>query len=487
MQLLRCACPQCGTTLRVKDRAYLGRPVPCPDCQTLVVLKAADADHLVASLAEEPAAAKPVTARPLVQPPWAERLKRWAGNVTVISWAATLFVAALIAGVALWPKRSPRPITADSRPATVTVDSPESVQPSSVVEPGIAVPNEPGPWAARETDGPEDRLERLGHRLAEFHEQHQRWPTEHPPRSFLAELQLLENIHAADQRILEVLNPVLKETTEPDGVGVTHFVGVAGVGEDAAQLPVDHPRAGIFGTDRITQQDHVTDGLSHTLLMMGVEQRLGPWTDSGQATVRSLTSEPYLRGPDGFGTGQADGMFVLLADGSVKFLSSEIHPVLLRRMAAMADGLPLDLSVPGDPAPPLAMSEPADPGDLPPAGIPEPSEPVVIAEPLPEIDFDAALNQPLERFRQDRAVPRRELLDLLEEMLGAPIRYDLAALGAAALALDQNVSVDLQDVTVGDVLNKVLDKSDLTYEREKRSLRLLRKADVPPEPGDSAN
>ena len=483
MHLLRCACPQCGTTLRVKDRAYLGRPVPCPDCRTLLVLKAVDSDHLEATFAEVSPVEKPIASRPASASTWSDGLKRWATNVTVISWAATFVVAMLITGVAFWPKRSPRPATADFSPVPASVVDEQSEP--AVIEPGIPVPVEPKPWAARETDSPEDRLERLGQRLTDYLHQHDQWPRDHPPRSFLDELQPPSEVHAAGILVPEFLNPLLPETTTPAGISVTHFVGVAGVGVDAPGLPVEHPRAGIFGTQRITKPEHVTDGLSHTLLLMGVENHLGPWTDAGPATMRPLTQEPYLHGPDGFGTGQPDGMFVLLADGSVKFLADGTHPVILRRMAAMADGLPLDLSVPGDPAPPVALSEPAEPGDLPPAGIPEETEPVVMTEPLPAIDFDLALNQPLERFRQDRAVPRRELLDLLEEMLGAPIRYDVESLGTAADALDQIVSVDLQDVTVGDVLNKVLEKSDLSYEREKRSLRLRRKAEPPSEPGSS--
>ena len=96
MQLLRCACPQCGTTLRVKDRAYLGRPVPCPDCRTRLVLKVVDADHLEAVLADVPAPEQPIMSRPASKSAWSYRLQSWATNVTVISWAATFVVAVLI-------------------------------------------------------------------------------------------------------------------------------------------------------------------------------------------------------------------------------------------------------------------------------------------------------------------------------------------------------------------------------------------------------
>jgi hypothetical protein len=187
--------------------------------------------------------------------------------------------------------------------------------------------------------------------------------------------------------------------------------------------------------------------------------------------MRPLTQEPYVHGPDGFGTGQDDGMFALMADGSVKFLNAATHPVLLRRMAAMADGLPLDLSVPGDPAPAMVEAEPIDATPLPEADMPPPEEPVAAA---PPVDLDAALTQPLQRFRQTRGAARRELLELVEEMLGAPIRYDVEALGDAAAALDQRITLDLNDVTVEVVLRRVLEGSGLIYEREKDGLRLRR-------------
>jgi hypothetical protein len=398
-------------------------------------------------------------------------------NVTVLSWGATAVVAALTAA-ALWMSR-PTPPPAPVEAASPEAPLPEPELPQEKVP--LPAPNIP-PWAARETDGPEERLERLGMRLIDALNRRGRWPADtpaerpdEPPRSFFVELQQPADDAGRRALVREFLNPLLAETTTPQGDGVTHFVGVAGVGEDGPRLPVDHPRAGIFGAGRHTRKEDVADGLSHTLLLLGVEANLGSWAAAGPATVRPLTQEPYLRGPDGFGTGQDDGMFVLMADGSVKFLSSETHPILMRRMAAMADGLPLDLSVPGDPTPAVVAVEPLDTAPLPPADLPAPEEPPEPVDTKPKIDLNAALAQRLLRFRQGRSVPRRELLDLVEEMLGAPIRYDRASLGEAAEALEQAITLDLQDVTVEDVLRRVLDQSDLTYEREGDGVRLRRK------------
>src|SRR5262249_21127427 len=116
-----------------------------------------------------------------------------------------------------------------------------------------------------------------------------------------------------------------------------HFVGVAGVGSDAARLPASDPRAGIFSYDRATRWDDIRDGASNTWLVLGVRDHLGSWAAGGPSTVRGLTREPYVNGPDGFGTGQEDSMLVLMADGRVRTVSRQADPRILRSLAAMAD------------------------------------------------------------------------------------------------------------------------------------------------------
>ena len=60
-------------------------------------------------------------------------------------------------------------------------------------------------------------------------------------------------------------------------LAVTHFVGMAGVGPDAATLPKSDPRAGIMGYDRQTSPEDVKDGLSNTIFMIEADKSLlGP-------------------------------------------------------------------------------------------------------------------------------------------------------------------------------------------------------------------
>ena len=68
--------------------------------------------------------------------------------------------------------------------------------------------------------------------------------------------------------------------------GATHFVGVAGVGIDAADYSANDPavakKLGIFGYDRQTKVDDITDGLSNTMYMIQVPPTLPrPWIAGG--------------------------------------------------------------------------------------------------------------------------------------------------------------------------------------------------------------
>jgi len=179
--------------------------------------------------------------------------------------------------------------------------------------------------------------------------------------------------------------------------------------------------------------------------------------------MRGLSAEPYLHGPDHFGTGQADGMFALMADGSVKFLSSQTDPKLLRRMAAMADGLPLDAAVPG---------EPKDPE---PAATHQDQTPITV-EVTPErrgYDYERNLSVSITRFQTPQPIMLRVLLRQLAELSAMPI--DLGDLAEDA-ALNQLVSVDLKQTTIRGVLEECLKPAQLSFTADEKGIRLRRAA-----------
>lgn len=292
-------------------------------------------------------------------------------------------------------------------------------------------------------------------------------------------------------------NPQSETFTSDDKFPATHFVGVAGVGADAPTLPVEHPRAGIFGQDRQTKLTDIHDGVSNTMLLAGVENHLGSWAD-GTSSYRAFTREPYLHGPDGFGTGQPKSMYVLMADGSVREVSAETDPRIVRRMAAMNDGLPLDPKVPGEPGsrpdpkpaatpsaadqtaerpkpvettpkPPLVAKTPASetpdkPEPKPTAGPDSKAPPITVDDPVTAtpIDIRAALSRRILSFDQTKPAAAYQLILQIEELAGVRIDYDRKALGEAAARLDKPISLRMKNASLEDLLTEILDQIDLS-------------------------
>jgi prepilin-type processing-associated H-X9-DG protein len=135
----------------------------------------------------------------------------------------------------------------------------------------------------------------------------------------------------------------------PGSPGLTHYVGVAGVGPDAAPLPGTYPGAGVFGYDRRTPMSDIKDGLSTTLLVIETTARNGPWTAGGPPTVRALdpAGGPYLGVGGQFGSNHHYGLLgltpvsatnVLFADGSVRVLTASISPEVFEALATIRGG-----------------------------------------------------------------------------------------------------------------------------------------------------
>lgn len=281
------------------------------------------------------------------------------------------------------------------------------------------------------------------------------------------------------RRLHEFQNPVVKALTGGDGYPATHYVGVAGVGDDAASLSAGDPRAGIFGDNRRTRLSEIRDGTSNTWLTLGVQMHLGSWAAGGRSTVRPLTREPYVNGPDGFGTGSADSMLALLADGSVRVVSAATDPRLLRSLAAMADGPPGESPEAGEEVAARAGHSAPAIGTLIPLtsdfndGDDQPLEPEFAPEPLRrEIDLAKSLRQPILLYDLPRSRPLYEWLPGVADLIGAPIRFDNAELGAAVAGLKTPVRLRLENTTVGEILDGLLKPAGLTYRVETDHIQL---------------
>ncbi len=542
MQVVRFECPHCSANLKIRETDLVAKAVDCPECHQSIVIGRDPAGNLAARKPDEPsnkgkkqtkaAASSPTepratagassprtkSAAPLPMQDSPGKLATVAANRPLLL-AVPLIGAAVvglgIAAIIFWPRSRPIESTANEQPAP-QIESKAPTKKTVVAAPTVKPANEP-PSAA-------SRLAHLGDLLAQYRKKHGNFPAAtsiqeqlkpNDRLSWLAEIAAgsiypngpmpvwiepwssPRNDLFVRQQIPDFLNPSLEVRVSPRNYPATHFVGVAGVGEDAADLPVNHPRAGIFGNSRATRLEDIHDGASNTLMVLGVTNDLGSWAAGGTATVRSLTREPYVNGPDGFGTGPSDRMMVLKADGSVAEMSSTTDPRIFRRMAAISDGLPPDPKIPGEPGDhSLRPTEPSGPIASVGASRPQPAAPTsatsaaeprtpVIAgrppQPAPgqsvaakasPVDVTAGLAQHIVRFEQAKPIPLQEVLNFLEELLGVSIRGDKHEIADLDDVLQTPITVALENTTVRQILKEVLAKAGLEFEVEADGIHL---------------
>jgi prepilin-type processing-associated H-X9-DG protein len=132
-------------------------------------------------------------------------------------------------------------------------------------------------------------------------------------------------------------NPGTKVEKEPKH-GTTHYVGIAGIGKNAASLPITDKNAGVFGYNRKTGLRDITDGSSNTLMVSEASKSFGAWGAGGVGTIRGFVKKPYINGPDGIGGPSRGGCNMLFCDGAVRFISENIDPTVLENLARMHDG-----------------------------------------------------------------------------------------------------------------------------------------------------
>jgi uncharacterized protein DUF1559 len=132
--------------------------------------------------------------------------------------------------------------------------------------------------------------------------------------------------------------------------GLTHYVGIAGVGTDAATYPLEDDRIGIFGYDRQVTIKDVKDGLGNTMIIMETSRENGPWAAGGPSTLRGVDpdDEPY------FGKGRQFGGMHLrsasvfekrswitncaMCDASVRGVRIDADPNIIKAAATIAGG-----------------------------------------------------------------------------------------------------------------------------------------------------
>ena len=147
-------------------------------------------------------------------------------------------------------------------------------------------------------------------------------------------------------------------------LGATNFVGIAGVGRDAARDTAADPqqarRMGVVGYDWGSRLEEITDGPANTIYLMTVPPTYPrPWVAGGGATVAGVDdSLPNPITDFAFpAPGRKTGAYALMADGSVRWIAADVDPKVFLGMATCAGGESLgdlDKAAPKDEPKPAA-------------------------------------------------------------------------------------------------------------------------------------
>jgi len=175
----------------------------------------------------------------------------------------------------------------------------------------------------------------------------------HPVEQLLTQIQFDQpwpaepNQLAGRTRLAVMLCPENTPLVPPGSPAMTSYVGIAGIGPDAATIALPQglptpPRAGAFRFDAATPFDRITDGLSQTLLMGETADSPGPWLQGGRSTTRGLDDSAGAKPFIGTG-GQFGGYFphstnFAICDGSVRTFTHRVTPAVLLKLATIAGG-----------------------------------------------------------------------------------------------------------------------------------------------------
>lgn len=295
-----------------------------------------------------------------------------------------------------------------------------------------------------------------------------------------------QNRPVTSRELRAVINPLLGPTQTRESFFDTHWVGVAGVGENAAALHPDDPRAGFFNDNGRRRLEDLDRGAANTLAVLGASARLGAWAEGGFATARPLTRHPYVNGPDGFGSGLPQGMLGIMADGSVRFIHRDIAPELLERLAAVrgngtatvADLFPAG-SVPGMEI--GVWSTPPSDNHSAPSASPEgnPAEGPGLLE-KPSFPTEEALAIRLSRVTVQE-VPLGLVLHLVTQWSSIPVSLQPEALCVEDVSLRLPVSLSVADITLQGMVRQIAEQTGLEVRTEPSGVVVLRSlaADLP--------
>jgi len=129
-------------------------------------------------------------------------------------------------------------------------------------------------------------------------------------------------------------------------LGSTHFVGLTGIGMDAANLadtPENGSKLGMLGYHRQTKFTEVSDGLANTIYMIQVPPNMPrPWIRGGGATAQGVPLEGSIKPFISVTKDGKKGTYAVMADGSIRFLSETIDDKVFQALTTYKGGETID-------------------------------------------------------------------------------------------------------------------------------------------------
>lgn len=150
-------------------------------------------------------------------------------------------------------------------------------------------------------------------------------------------------------------------------------------------------------------------------------------------------------------------------------VASDIPPSPAPPETVRPNETPIELTLVEE-IPPVSAVEPQN-YDQPYPWEAEPASTTTISSAPAKVDVEGKLSLKILSYKQPK-VARKDLIEALEEQLGAPIRYDKDELGQEGL--DEKISFDLQNTTIGGVIEKVAQTAGWQMRIEDTGLRLSR-------------
>ncbi|MFK7818922.1 MAG: DUF1559 domain-containing protein [Planctomycetaceae bacterium] len=174
-------------------------------------------------------------------------------------------------------------------------------------------------------------------------------------QNLFRQVDMTKSVYAAENKMVRdtvlstVLCPSDPSPRTANGVATTNYAGIY----NDTEKPIDVDCNGIMFLNSSVRYEQITDGSSNTILVaekIRGTDTLG-WVSGSRDTLRNVSkittpagTKP-VGGPDyvgGIGSAHVGGTQVNMADGSVRFISSNASQVILDLMASRNDGKPLN-------------------------------------------------------------------------------------------------------------------------------------------------